>query len=79
MRVQERIARKERAKSGAGTGAGTTTGLSNAKRKEDNPSPSQQVEAGEPAPVTHAQEDMASRGAYEAAEPYRARRGDRFS
>ena len=68
-----------------GTGSGTTTGLSNAKRKEklprhgdDNPDPSLQG-SGDPAPVTHAQEQAAVRGKYEAAEPFRSRKGDRFS
>lgn len=45
---------------------------------QDRPSPSQ--EAGtDPAPVTHAQEDMSAKGKYEAAEPFRSRKGDRFS
>lgn len=45
---------------------------------QDRPSPSQ--EGGpDPAPVTHAQEEMSARGKYEAAEPFRSRKGDRFS
>lgn len=44
----------------------------------DRPSPSQEGGA-DPAPVTHAQEEMSSRGKYEAAEPFRSRKGDRFS
>lgn len=45
---------------------------------QDRPSPSQ--EGGpDPAPVSHAQEEMATRGKYEAAEPFRSRKGDRFS
>lgn len=58
------------------------TGPANAKRKgavgEDHPSPSREA-AGEPAPVTHEQETAAAKGRYEAAEPYRSRKGDRFS
>jgi hypothetical protein len=45
---------------------------------QDRPSPSQEGGA-DPAPVTHAQEDMAAKGKYEAAEPFRSRKGDRFS
>lgn len=45
---------------------------------QDRPSPSQEGSA-DPAPVTHAQEDMSARGKYEAAEPFRSRKGDRFS
>lgn len=44
----------------------------------DRPSPSQEGGA-DPAPVSHAQEDMSSKGKYEAAEPFRSRKGDRFS
>ena len=44
----------------------------------DRPSPSQEGGA-DPAPVTHAQEEMSARGKYEAAEPFRSRKGDRFS
>lgn len=45
---------------------------------QDRPSPSQ--EGGpDPAPVTHAQEDLSAKGKYEAAEPFRSRKGDRFS
>lgn len=40
--------------------------------------PSSQV-TSDPAPVTHAQQDMAAKGKYEAAEPFRSRKGDRFS
>jgi uncharacterized protein HemX len=45
---------------------------------QDRPSPSQEGGA-DPAPVTHAQEEMAAKGKYEAAEPFRSRKGDRFS
>ncbi|KAM0723482.1 hypothetical protein Q7P37_000469 [Cladosporium fusiforme] len=45
---------------------------------QDRPSPSQEG-AADPAPVTHAQEDMSAKGKYEAAEPFRSRKGDRFS
>lgn len=45
---------------------------------QDRPSPSQEGGA-DPAPVTHAQEDLSARGKYEAAEPFRSRKGDRFS
>jgi hypothetical protein len=44
----------------------------------DRPSPSQEGGA-DPAPVTHAQEDLGAKGKYEAAEPFRSRKGDRFS
>jgi hypothetical protein len=44
----------------------------------DRPSLGQEGGA-DPAPVTHAQEEMAARGKYEAAEPFRSRKGDRFS
>lgn len=44
----------------------------------DRPSPSQEGSV-DPAPVTHAQEDMSAKGKYEAAEPFRSRKGDRFS
>ena len=58
------------------------TGPANAKRKsavgEDHPSPSREA-AGDPAPVTHEQETAAAKRRYEAAEPYRSRKGDRFS
>ncbi|KAK5137791.1 hypothetical protein LTR08_007363 [Meristemomyces frigidus] len=62
----------------------TPTGLSNAKRREvvaghENPSPSHKEAVGEPAPVTNTQEEMASKGKYEASEPFRSRKGDRFS
>ncbi|EMC94128.1 hypothetical protein BAUCODRAFT_150335 [Baudoinia panamericana UAMH 10762] len=85
MRVQEELSR--RSSRVTGTGEGATTGLSNAKRRDnivlrtgnDNPSPSQQAEGGDPAPVTHEQEEMARKGRYEAAEPFRSRKGDRFS
>ncbi|TKA69695.1 hypothetical protein B0A55_07856 [Friedmanniomyces simplex] len=83
MRIQEMVSRG----ASAGTGAGTTTAAHSAKRKEhaaiatgaDSMDPSRQAEDGDPAPVTHEQTQMASRGKYEAAEPYRAPRGDRFS
>jgi len=61
------------------------TGSANVKRKEgvpggsDNPSPATQATEGDPAPVTHAHEEMAARGRYESAEPFRSRKGDRFS
>ena len=45
---------------------------------QDRPSPSQEGGA-DPAPVTHAQEETSMRGKYEAAEPFRSRKGDRFS
>jgi len=45
---------------------------------QDRPSPSQEGGA-DPAPVSHAQEDMSAKGKYEAAEPFRSRKGDRFS
>ena len=45
---------------------------------QDRPSPSQEGGA-DPAPVTHAQEDLSAKGKYEAAEPFRSRKGDRFS
>ena len=45
---------------------------------QDRPSPSQEGGA-DPAPVTHAQEEASMRGKYEAAEPFRSRKGDRFS
>lgn len=45
---------------------------------QDRPSPSQEGGA-DPAPVTHAQEELSARGKYEAAEPFRSRKGDRFS
>jgi uncharacterized protein HemX len=45
---------------------------------QDRPSPSQEGGA-DPAPVSHAQEEMAAKGKYEAAEPFRSRKGDRFS
>ena len=52
--------------------------ISQSVSDQDRPSPSQ--EGGlDPAPVTHAQEQMASKGKYEAAEPFRSRKGDRFS
>jgi len=56
------------------------TGPSNDKRKAalDHPSPSREAK-GDPAPVTHTQEQMAAGGRYEAAEPFRSRKGDRFS
>jgi len=54
----------------------TTTGQANAKRKEGMAG---EGEAGDAAPVTHAQEGMAATGKYEAAEPFRSRKGDRFS
>ncbi|KAK3070667.1 hypothetical protein LTR53_010044 [Teratosphaeriaceae sp. CCFEE 6253] len=75
MRVQDMVLR------------GTSTSSHGAKRKEgaapaagggDNLDPSRQGE-GDPAPVTHAQDQMPRRSKYEAAEPYRAPRGDRFS
>lgn len=84
MRVQEMVSRG----ASTGTGSGSTTAQHSAKRKEnaalatgggDNPDPSRQAEGGDPAPVTHGQEQMARRGRYEAAEPYRAPKGDRFS
>ncbi|KAK3643995.1 hypothetical protein LTR56_009847 [Elasticomyces elasticus] len=77
MRVQEMVSRGTTAKA-----------PHNPKRKEraapatgvaESLDPSQQAEGGDPAPVTHEQAEMAQRGKYEAAEPYRTRRGDKFS
>jgi len=45
----------------------------------DRPDPNREVAQGDPAPVSHAQEEMSHRGKYEAAEPFRSRKGDRFS
>ncbi|KAK5119870.1 hypothetical protein LTR85_007196 [Meristemomyces frigidus] len=76
LRVQHEV--QKRASSG-------TTQPSSSKRKAavahnaDNPSPGEQAAAGDPAPVTHEQEEMAAKGKYEAAEPFRSRKGDRFS
>jgi len=83
MRTQEMVSRG----ASAGTGAGTTTAQHSAKRKEnaaiatgvDTLDPSRQAQGSDPAPVTHEQTQMAQRGRYEAAEPYRTRGGDRFS
>lgn len=83
MRVQQMVSRG----AAAGTGSGATTATHSMKRKEhaaiaievDNPHPSRQAEGGDPAPVTHDQAQMAMRGRYEAAEPYRTKKGDRFS
>ena len=47
------------------------TGPANAKRKDGT--------EGDPAPVTSAHDEMAARGRYESAEPFRSRKGDRFS
>ncbi|KAK4544159.1 hypothetical protein LTR36_004369 [Oleoguttula mirabilis] len=62
-----------------------TTGPSSTKRKAavthdaDNPSPNGHAAAGDPAPVTHEQKEMAAKGKYEAAQPFRSTKGDRFS
>lgn len=45
---------------------------------DDSPEPSHTVK-GDPAPVTHVDEKIASKSKYEASEPYRSRKGDRFS
>jgi hypothetical protein len=45
---------------------------------QDHPSPSREA-VGDPAPVNHAQMGMSTKGQYEAAEPFRSRKGDRFS
>ncbi|TKA24615.1 hypothetical protein B0A50_06375 [Salinomyces thailandicus] len=73
MRVQAAI------DSTSATPSAPSTAKRQAKRSDDNPSPSQQGANGEPAPVTHAQEQAAVKGKYEAAEPFRSRKGDRFS
>ncbi|KAI7521044.1 hypothetical protein KC331_g19941 [Hortaea werneckii] len=76
MRVQAAFENKSSA---------TPSGPSTLKRQaaatggDDNPSPSRQATEGDPAPVTHAQEEAATKGKYEAAEPFRSRKGDRFS
>jgi hypothetical protein len=44
--------------------------------KGDHPSPSQEGKA-DPAPVDHVEEPI--RGKYEAAAPFRSKKGDRFS
>jgi hypothetical protein len=54
----------------------TITGQANATRKEGMAGGQ---EAGDAAPVTSEQESMASSGKYESAEPFRSRKGDRFS
>ncbi|KAF2769736.1 hypothetical protein EJ03DRAFT_351008 [Teratosphaeria nubilosa] len=62
--------------------ASSRTPVASTKKVEaiagDNPSPSK-VGQVDPAPVTHAQEQDAIRGKFEAAEPFRSRKGDRFS
>lgn len=64
MRVQEALARN-----------GSMT--KKLKRKSDHPSPSQ--EAGiDPAPVEH-EDDPIPQSKFAASEPYRSKRGDRFS
>lgn len=57
---------------------GPATFNSASSAQQDRPSPSQEA-AADPAPVTHVQEDMSAKGKYEAAEPFRSRKGDRFS
>ncbi|KAH9819868.1 hypothetical protein Tdes44962_MAKER00857 [Teratosphaeria destructans] len=67
MRIQEAASRTPRA--------------SNKKVEavaDDNPSPGKIAQA-DPAPATHAQEQDAIKGKYEATEPFRSRKGDRFS
>jgi hypothetical protein len=41
--------------------------------------PSREAGEGDPAPVTHEQAEMNAKSQYEAAEPFRSRKGDRFS
>lgn len=68
MRVQEMMMRKSEAADGASSkGSGGRT------------DPSREAVGGDPAPVTHEQEKVAARGRFEAAEPFRAPKGDRFS
>ena len=76
MRVQAAINDKA---SAAQTGPSNAKRQAAAARSDDNPSPSMQGVEGDPAPVTHAQEEAAVKGKYEAAEPFRSRKGDRFS
>lgn len=57
---------------------GPATSNAASSAQQDRPSPSQEA-AADPAPVTHVQEDMSAKGKYEAAEPFRSRKGDRFS
>lgn len=57
---------------------GPAASASASSAQQDRPSPSQEA-AADPAPVTHVQEDMSAKGKYEAAEPFRSRKGDRFS
>ena len=71
FRTQEALSRKS-----ALAGEGAADG----GRGSGKPAPNaEKPYIGDPAPVTHAQEEMAKRGKYEASEPYRSRRGDRFS
>lgn len=58
-----------------------STGSSNAKRREGAAAhdPSHPVAAGDSATVTQTQDEMAKKSKYEAAEPFRSKKGDRFS
>ncbi|KAF2171151.1 hypothetical protein M409DRAFT_51361 [Zasmidium cellare ATCC 36951] len=72
LRVQEAVSRDMR----MGQSGGRDPDASRPP-VSDRPSPSREA-AEDPAPVTHA-EGNESRGKYEAAEPFRSRKGDRFS
>ncbi|GAB7360628.1 hypothetical protein MBLNU230_g0508t1 [Neophaeotheca triangularis] len=79
MRVAEQMHARQTA--AASQSKASITGQANAKRQEGHEGhqdPSRQAQ-GDPAPVTHEQESLAVKGQYEAAEPFRSRKGDRFS
>lgn len=51
---------------------------SQSQNGDGSPDPSRTVD-GDPAPVKHVDEKIASKSKYEATEPFRSRKGDRFS
>ena len=75
-RESARVHRAVESKSSAGS-----SGSSNTKRRESAAAhdPSHPVAEGESAPVTQTQDEMAKKSKYEASEPFRSKKGDRFS
>jgi len=51
---------------------------SGSRNGDGSPDPSRTVD-GDPAPVKHVDEKIAAKSKYEATEPFRSRKGDRFS
>lgn len=73
MRAQESVSREM----ALHPTTSTANGISSSRTKSEYISPSREG-GNDPAPVRH-EEETVIRGKYEASEPYKSRKGDRFS